>query len=68
MTAYSVPHLHSLHGEHGRMQQNGQIHEEVSMADVVQVVLNVFVDQEGAVSAELPESGQTGSYTCSRCR
>jgi hypothetical protein len=33
------------------MQQDDQIHEEVPMADVVEVVLNVFVDQERTVGA-----------------
>ena len=46
--------LHPLHGEHRRMQQDGKVHEEVPIADVVEVVLNVFVDQERAVGAELP--------------
>lgn len=43
--------LYPLHGEHGRVQQNGQIHKEVSVANVVEVVLNILVDQERTVGA-----------------
>jgi hypothetical protein len=36
------------------VQQDGNIHEKVAIADVVKVVLDVFMNQEGAISAELP--------------
>ena len=47
-----------FHREYRGMEQDCQIHEEVAMADVIQVVLNVFVDKKVPIAAELPESCQ----------
>jgi len=50
---------YAAHGEAYRVQQDGKIHEEVTMVDVVQVILNIFVDGMSAVSADLPQAGDT---------
>lgn len=44
----------SPHGKEQRVNQNRNIHKEAAVSDVVEVILNVFVDQEGSVGAQLP--------------
>jgi hypothetical protein len=44
-------HLYAFHSEYSSMQENCQIHKEVSVANVVKIVLDIFVDQEGAIRA-----------------
>src|SRR5580700_2569629 len=45
----------TTHGEDGGVQKNRQIHKQISVLDVVKVILDVFVDEVVAIAAELPE-------------
>src|SRR6202158_5454916 len=44
------------------VQQDRQIHEKVSMLDVIEVVFDVLVNQVVAVTTELPESSDPWFY------
>jgi hypothetical protein len=44
------------------MQQDGEVHKKVAMADVIQIVLNVLVDEKVPITTELPESGEARDY------
>ena len=46
--------LDSSHGENRGVQQYRQIHKKVAMLDVVQIVLDILVDKERAIAAQLP--------------
>jgi len=46
--------LNSPHGEEQGVEQNRHVHEEISIADIVEVVLDILVNQEPAVRAQLP--------------
>src|ERR1022692_5144492 len=52
----------SPHRENRRMQENSNIHEEISMLNVVEIVFNVFVNQVVAVTTELPKSSDSWLY------
>jgi len=43
------------------VSQNGKVHEESTIADVIEVVFDVLVDGECAVGAQLPEAGDAGN-------
>lgn len=38
------------------MNQNGNIHKEAAVSDVVKVILDVLVDKERPVGADLPKA------------
>src|SRR5215471_14841444 len=50
----------AAHGEDGCVQKNREVHKEVAMLDVVEIVLKVFMDQEGTVPTELPKASKPG--------
>jgi len=50
----------SLHGEDCGVKENSQIKKEAAVANVVEIVLDIFMDQIAAVSAQLPEAGKAG--------
>ena len=43
--ASAIATSNTVHGKDQGMQQNGEIHEEASMADIVKIILNVFVNK-----------------------
>ena len=47
------------HGEHARVQQDCQVHEEIPVLDVVEVVLDILVNEECAVSTQLPQARES---------
>ena len=51
----------SPHGKEQRVNQNRNIQKETAVSNVVEVVLNVLVDQECSVGAQLPQTGDPGS-------
>ncbi len=51
--------LEALHGKKQGVEKNREIEKDPAILDVVQVILNGFMDDEPAVAAELPEAGQT---------
>jgi hypothetical protein len=44
------------------VEENGEIEKNAAVLDVIQVILDSFMDDELAIAAELPESGQTLGY------
>src|SRR5579864_4483452 len=46
----------AAHCKNGSMQQYRQIHKEVAVADIVEIVLNVFVYEKGSVPTQLPQT------------
>jgi hypothetical protein len=36
------------------MQQDGDIHKQTTVPDIVEVVLDIFVYQKGTIGAQLP--------------
>jgi hypothetical protein len=46
--------LNSAHCENTRMQQDCNIHEEIAVLNIVEIVFDVFVNQVVAITAELP--------------
>jgi hypothetical protein len=54
--------LDAAHGKYGGVKQDGQIHEEIPVLNVVQVILHILVNQECPVSAELPQTGEPGLH------
>lgn len=52
----------SAHRKNASMQQNSDIHEEIPILYVIQIILDVFVNQVIAVAAKLPEPGNSRLY------
>ena len=44
------------------MQQDCQIHKEVAMLNIVEIIFHILVNQEGAIAAQLPQAGKAGLY------
>src|ERR1039458_2618212 len=61
-TSTSNSRSNSPHGKDRGVQQDRQIHEKVSVLNVVEIIFDVFVNQVVAVSAELPQSGDSWLY------
>jgi hypothetical protein len=41
------------------VQQNGDINEQTTISNVVQIVFDIFMDQESPVRAKLPQAGNS---------
>src|SRR5208337_3283222 len=54
--------LNSPHRENARVQENCNVHEEISILYVVKIILDVFVNKVIAVPTELPEPGNSRFY------
>ena len=52
----------SAHREEQGVNQNGQIHEEGAVPDVIEVIMDVFVYLEGPIGTQLPEACDTGYH------
>ena len=50
------------HCEKYGLNENGDVHQECAVADVIKVVLDIVVDGKAAKRAELPQSGYARSY------
>jgi hypothetical protein len=50
----SWPNLNTPHREDKSVEENGNIHKEVPVSDVVQIIINVLVNQEGSICTDLP--------------
>ena len=51
--------LKPLHSKKQGMKENREIEKDAAILNVVEVVLNGFMDDEPAITAKLPEPGQT---------
>jgi hypothetical protein len=60
--------LSSAHHENRSMQQDGEIHKDVAVLDVIHVVLDIFVDKEGAIAAQSSKDRLAQVLTCNRRR
>lgn len=55
--SYPTPHC-----KEQRVNQNRDIHKEAAVAEVVEVILDVLVDKECSVRAQLPQTRDSGCY------
>jgi hypothetical protein len=55
--------LDPSHREYARVQQDREIHKEIAMTDIVEIVLDVLVNQERTITAQLPESRNSRLYS-----
>jgi len=44
----------TIHGKEGCVKENGKVHEEAAISNVVEVVLDVLVNLKSAISTKLP--------------
>ena len=50
--------LEPLHGKEQGVEKNCEIEKDAAILDVIKVILNGFMDDKPAITAELPEAGQ----------
>ncbi|MGB9106391.1 MAG: hypothetical protein WCC59_16670, partial [Terriglobales bacterium] len=55
--------LHASGGKDGGVKKNCEINKDVTVSDVVQVVLNILVDEIVAIGTDLPQTGYTGFHS-----